>query len=267
VTASIFTLHRGTRPLLVSVPHAGTRIAEEVRPQLVERAGAVEDTDWFVDRLYDFVRELGASLIVPVHSRYVIDLNRPSADTPLYAGANNTGLVPTRFFTGEPLYRDGQEPGAAEIARRVRTYWQPYHDALAAELARLRSAHGHAVLWDGHSIRSEVPWLFSGRLPALNLGTANRTSCAPGLCAALAAVLAAQSRFSHVIDGRFKGGHITRHYGRPAGRVHAIQLEMCQRTYMDEAAPSRLDPARVAALEPVLRALLDTALRWSGSNA
>jgi N-formylglutamate deformylase len=257
---TVYTLHRGTTPLLVSVPHVGTRIADEVRPRLVERALAVEDTDWFLAEIYAFARDLGASLIVPVHSRYVVDLNRPSENTPMYPGANNTELVPTRFFTGDPLYRDGHAPDAAEIERRVAAYWRPYHDALAGELARLRAEHGRAVLWDGHSIKSELPWLFAGHLPDLNIGTAGGTSCSPALREAIARTLAAQTRFSHVIDGRFKGGHITRHYGRPAERLHAIQLEMCWSTYMDEAPPFRLDAARVKALQPLLRELLQAVL-------
>lgn len=262
MSATVFTLQRGSAPLLVSVPHAGTLIPEPLRPRFVERALAVDDTDWFVDSLYGFARELGASLIAPRYSRYVIDLNRPPQDAPLYPGANNTELVPTRSFSGQPLYRDGCLPDAAEIARRRDTYWRPYHDALAAELARLRAQHGYVVLWDGHSIKSELPWLFEGKLPDLNLGTAGGASCAPSLRAALARTLAQQSRFTHVVDGRFKGGYITRHYGRPSENVHAVQLEMCWSCYMDEQPPYALDPRRAAQLEPVLRALLRTALAW-----
>ncbi len=226
MTEATCTLHRGTSPLLVSLPHAGQSIPAELRPQLVERALGVEDTDWHLDRLYGFARDLGASLIVPHHSRYVIDLNRPPEDAPMYPGANNTELVPTRFFSGEPLYRAGMAPDAAEIARRRETYWAPYHAALQAELGRLRDLHGHAVLFDGHSIKSQLPWLFDGTLPDLNLGTAGGTSCAPALRDAAATVLAAQSRCTHVVDGRFKGGYITRHYGRPEQRVHALQLKI-----------------------------------------
>lgn len=258
-----FTLHRGRVPLLVSLPHVGTRIPELLRPRFVPRALGVDDTDWHLDVLYAFARdELGASLLVPRHSRYVVDLNRPPENTPMYAGVNNTELVPTRSFAGEPLYRDGEEPGAAAIAERRDAYWRPYHDALAGELARLHAAHGHVVLWDGHSIKSELPWLFPGRLPDLNLGTAAGASCAPALRAALMRVLDAQRSFSHVTDGRFKGGHITRHYGRPAEQVHAIQLEMCWSTYMAERAPYTVDPTRAAQLVPLLRTLLVACLDW-----
>jgi N-formylglutamate deformylase len=212
---AVFSLHRGSSPLLLSLPHAGREIAGEVRPQLVGRAAGVEDTDWHLDRLYDFARDLGASVLLPRYSRYVIDLNRPPEDAPMYPGANNTELVPTHFFSGEPLYRAGAVPDAAEIARRRDRYWQPYHDALREELQRIRSMHGHAVLFDGHSIKSRLPWLFEGRLADLNLGTANGTSCASALRSALVAVLAATPDHTLAVDGRFKGGYITRHYGRP----------------------------------------------------
>lgn len=260
--SDLVTLHRGTRPLLVSVPHAGTAIAPELHDAFVPRALAVEDTDWFVDRLYDFVRALGASLILAHTSRYVIDLNRPPDDTPMYAGANNTELCPTRFFTGEALYREGRAPDAGEIDRRCERYWQPYHRALAAELERLRGEHGHAVLWDAHSIKSHVPWLFEGRLPDLNLGTATGRSCAPSLRRALGDVLDGQQVFSHVTDGRFTGGYITRHYGRPAAGVHAVQLEMCLSCYMGESPPFVPDDRQAARLTPVLVALIEAALSW-----
>jgi N-formylglutamate deformylase len=262
MTVNLYNLHRGTTPLLVSVPHVGTEIADDVRAVLVERALGVEDTDWFLDQIYAFVKNLGASLIVPRCSRYVIDLNRPPENTPMYAGVNNTELCPTRFFTGEPLYRDGHLPDAAEIARRTAIYWRPYHDALASELVRLKALHGHAVLFDAHSIKSELPWLFEGRLTDLNLGTANGASCAPSLRRGLAAVLESQTVFTQVVDGRFKGGHITRFFGRPAQSVHAVQLEMCWSCYMREQAPWQLDAARTARLLPILQVLVRAMIEW-----
>ena len=262
----VFTLARGMAPLLVSLPHVGTAIPDEIVPALVPRALALEDTDWHLAEVYDFARELGASMLVPRLSRYAIDLNRPPENAPMYPGANNTELVPTRFFTGDPLYREGRVPDERDIERRKGAYWRPYHDALAAELARIVATHGHAILWDGHSIQAEVPWLFEGRLPDLNLGSAGGASCTPALRGALMAVLAMQSSFSHVTDGRFKGGYITRRYGRPREGVHAIQLEMGLATYMDEthaALPvAPVDPARLARLRPVLRALLQATLDW-----
>lgn len=254
-----YTLHRGDAPLLVSLPHDGTALPGGLVERLQPTACAVPDTDWFVSRLYAFARELGASILVPAHSRYVVDLNRPPDDVSLYPGQNTTGLCPARQFSGEPVYLPGQEPTPDEVADRVARYWKPYHDALAAELARLRAAHGRVLLWEGHSIRSEVPFLFEGRLPDLNLGTAAGTSCSPQAQARLEAVLAAQDQFSWVANGRFKGGHITRHYGRPAEGVDAMQLEVAQCTYMDEDAV-RYDAERAARLQAVIRDLLRAGL-------
>ena len=263
--APVYTLHRGRGPLLVSVPHAGTAIPDDERHRYVERAFGVEDTDWFLDRLWAFVVPMGASLLVPHHSRYLIDLNRPRENTPMYAGRNNTELCPTRFFTGEPLYREGAAPDAAEVGRRVDRWWQPYHDALRLELERLRAAHGHVVLFDAHSIKSELPWLFEGMLPHMNLGTVDGASCDAALRRELSAAFESWPAYSHVVDGRFKGGHITRTYGRPRDGVHAVQLEMCWRAYMDEQPPwvwdDRAD-SRAAAVHPLLRQLVEVMLQW-----
>jgi N-formylglutamate deformylase len=259
----IYTLQRGTAPLLVSLPHAGRTIAAEVAPRLAPRALAVEDSDWHLERLYAFVAEAGASLIVPRFSRYVIDLNRPPEDAPMYPGANNTELCPTRFFSGDALYREGQAPDAAEIERRRARYWRPYHDALREELQRLRDAHGHAVLFDGHSIKSELPWLFEGRLPDLNLGSAGGASCAGSLRDSLAALLEGQDDFTQVVDGRFKGGYITRHYGRPHEGIHAVQLEMAWRCYLaDESHPEAYDEREAERVRPLLRRLVQAMLAW-----
>jgi N-formylglutamate deformylase len=262
----IFSLHQGSAALLVSVPHCGTTIPQSMLDKMVPRAQALEDTDWHVAELYAFVRDLGASFIVPRHSRYLIDLNRPPDDAPMYSGVNSTGLCPERFFSGEPLYRPDRKPNQAEVAQRRERYWQPYHDALQRELIRLKSAHGYALLLDGHSIRSELPWLFKGRLPDLNLGTAEGATCAPSLRAAMSQVLQAQHAFTQVIDGRFKGGYIVRHYGRPLEGVHAAQLEMSWSCYMAETPPYRLDPQRSARLAPVLHSLVQTLLRWRPSD-
>jgi N-formylglutamate deformylase len=263
---SVHRLQQGRVPLLISLPHVGTEIPAELHDRFVPRALASEDSDWHLERLYAPLAErLGASLIVPRYSRYVIDLNRPPDDQPLYPGAaGGTGLVPTRFFTSEPLYRAGAEPDAMEVAARREACWRPYHQALEHELLRLRERHGRALLFDGHSIRSELPWLFEGELPALNLGTADGASCAPALTTRLGGVLAGQTRFSHVVNGRFKGGYITRHYGRPADGFHAVQLEMCQRCYMDEGA----DPAGAyqddlaAEAAPLIEQMLQEMLAW-----
>ncbi len=266
--SGVFDFVHGDAPLVVSLPHVGTSIPEDQRHRYLPRAFDVEDTDWHLQRLYGFVPgELGASLIAARASRYVIDLNRPPENTPMYPGANNTGLVPTRFFTGEPLYREGHEPDDAEVRRRIDAYWRPYHEALSGELQRLVARHGRVVLFDGHSIKSELPWLFEGRLPDLNLGCAAGTSCDPSLRDALAAVLADQHEFTHVVDGRFKGGHITRHYGRPRDGVHAVQLEMCWRCYMDERPPYAYDEVRAARVLPLVRRLLRTCVEWARRGA
>ena len=261
-SAPVCSLHRGSTALLVSLPHCGTEIPPELQARLVPRAQAVEDTDWHVAELYAFARELGASMLMPRFSRYVIDLNRPPDDARMYTGVNGTGLCPERFFSGDLLYRAGQAPDAAEMAQRLRMYWHPYHDALCDELTRLKNAHGYALLLDAHSIKSELPWLFAGQLPDLNLGTVDGTSCAPALRTALQHVFEAQRNFTHVADGRFKGGYIVRKYGRPQERVHAVQLEMCWSCYMPEAPPFRLDPARSMRLAPLLQSLVQGLLDW-----
>lgn len=262
MTHDIYTLHRGTRPLLISMPHVGTQIPPQQRARYTERALQVEDTDWFLDRLYAFAEPLGASLLVPVHSRYLIDLNRASDNRPMYPGQNNTELCPTRHFTGEPIYREGLAPEAGEVQRRVQTYWQPYHTALQQELARLKAAHGHAVLLDAHSIKSELPWLFEGQLPHMNIGTVDGRSCAATLRAAVQGVFEAQADYSHVMDSRFKGGHITREYGRPGEGVHTVQLEMCWRAYMDETPPYAWHEERAQAVRPLLQRLVKTLADW-----
>ncbi len=253
------TLIEGARPMLVSLPHVGLYVPPEIRQGLAPSALDLADTDWHVDRLYDGVFDLGVSILAATHSRYVIDLNRPPDDAPLYAGPT-TGLCPTTRFDGAPLYRTGCEPDAAERAARRTRYWQPYHDALAAELDRLLARHGYALLFDAHSIRSRVPRLFAGTLPDLNVGTDDGRSMAPALARAALDVCARAPGFSHVYNGRFKGGYITRHYGNPAAGVHALQLELAQRTYMDEDPPFAYRAERAARLRPLLFELLQTLL-------
>lgn len=258
--SDVFTLHRGSAPLLISLPHDGSQIPDELAARMTPSARHAPDTDWHVAQLYDFARELGASILVPRWSRYVIDLNRGEDDTSLYPGQNTTGLCPVVQFSGEPVYLPNQQPDAAEVSARIERYWRPYHEALRDELARLHSTHGRVTLWEGHSIKgSELPFLFEGRLPDLNLGTANGASCTTALQVRLEGVLAAQSTHDWVVDGRFKGGHITRHYGDPANGIDAVQLETSQRCYMDEAT-FEYDGGKAAALQPLLQALLHATL-------
>ncbi len=256
---ALFTLHCGSAPLLVSLPHNGTALPPAFAERFTPSARRVPDTDWHVDRLYGFARELGASILVPRYSRYLIDLNRPPEDVSLYPGQNTTGLCPIVQFSGEPVYRTGQAPDADEIAERIERYWRPYHAALMAEIERLRANHGRVVLWEGHSIRSVVPFLFEGRLPDFNLGTAGGASCAVAIEARLTSILDAQRDYSHAVNGRFKGGYITRHYGQPARGVSAVQLELAQCTYLDEATFA-YKPARAAPMQALIRRLLEAAL-------
>ena len=253
-------LHRGSAPLLVSLPHDGSAIPADLADRMTPEARRAPDTDWHVSRLYAFVRELGASMLVPRFSRYVVDLNRPPDDASLYPGQNTTGLCPLVRFCGAPVYLPGREPDASEMAGRVAMYWRPYHAQLAAELARLRAAHGRVLLWEGHSIRgSGLPFLFEGRLPDLNLGTAGGASCAAAVQGRIERALAAQDRYDAVVNGRFKGGYITRHYGDPEHGIDAVQLETSQRTYMDEDT-FEYDDAKAARVQAVIRALVEAAL-------
>lgn len=261
----VFQLQPGRVPLLVSMPHIGTHIPPDLQAGFVPQALQVEDTDWHLDQLYNFLGDIGASVLMPSTSRYVIDLNRPPDDAPMYPGASNTELCPTRFFNGTPLYRAGAEPDPVECERRRATYWQPYHDALAAELARLKATHGYALLWDAHSIRSQIPWLFEGRLPDLSLGTANGASADAAITDAVMQTCARHPHISSVANGRFKGGYITRHYGQPAQNVHAIQLEMCQSLYMQEVPPFAYDPIKAAQIQSVLKEMVCSTLGICGS--
>ncbi len=262
-----YTLIEGDAPLLISLPHDGIELPPELVPRLTEAALEVADTDWHVGKLYEPVaRQLGASVLRPRWSRYLIDLNRPADGVPLYPGRRETGLCPLHSFAEEPLYRPGQEPGAAEVAERVALYWQPYHDALAAELRRLRLRHARVLLWEGHSIRSICPMFFDGRLPDFNLGTAAGRSAAPELASTLMAVLAGHPDYGRVLDGRFQGGYITRQYGDPAQGVHAVQLELTQISYMDESPPFRWQAQRAAPAQRVIAELLRAALVWTSEQ-
>jgi N-formylglutamate deformylase len=258
---NLWELHAGDSPLMIDVPHAGTHVPPGVAARLTPVARSAPDTDWHVDRLYAFARAAGATLLTATHSRIVVDLNRDPSGIALYPGADNTELCPTRTFANEPIYR-GAGPDVAEIAERRARYFDPYHAVLANELERIRARHGHAVLLDGHSIRSEVPRFFAGRLPDLNLGTADGASCAADLRAVATEVLAGAAGCTHAIDGRFKGGYVPRHHGQPLRGVHALQLEMAQRIYMDEAPPWRWDARRAAPLGQVLARLVTALAAW-----
>lgn len=256
-------LKSGDSPLLISVPHAGTGVPPEVLERFSNRARQLPDTDWYVDRLYAWAPSAGAGMLVTPVSRFVIDMNRPPDDAPLYDFSGSglrIGLVPATTFSGDPVYQQGCEPGTQEKRQRVETYWNPYHQCLQAELTRIRDRFGHAVLLDAHSIRSEAPLLFRGRLPDLNLGSNDGGSAAPDLLAAVGSVLG-ESEFSLVVDGRFKGGYITRHYGVPDSGVHALQLEMAQSAYMKEDPP-HWSAALARPMQSVLKTLVQTLIDW-----
>lgn len=251
----LFTLTRGDAPLLISVPHAGLHIPEDIKARLSDVGRTLSDADWHVDRLYAPFVEMGATLIAATHHRTVIDLNRPRDGKSLYPGQATTGLCPTETFTGAPLYLEGEAPDAAEIEARALAYWEPYHAALTAELRRLRTMHHQIVLWDGHSINNHIPRLFEGTLPDFNFGTNDGLAARDGLAEELVERVRDHGRYSVVLNGRFKGGAITRTYGHPAEGVNAIQLEMSQSCYMDQATFA-WDEEKAAEVQEVLGRLL-----------
>jgi len=242
------------------MPHVGTHIPANLAARMTEAALELPDTDWHVDRLYDFLPEMKAGILQATHSRYVIDLNRPPGGEALYPGARNTELCPTSLFDDRPIYRDAQAPGAEEIAERRARYWQPYHDRLATEVAAIKARHGYAIVFDAHSIRSHVPRFFEGRLWDINLGTGEGRSASPAIAEAAVSAAAAAKGYTSVLNGRFKGGYITRHYGRPGERIEALQLELSQIVYMDEAPPFRFREDLAGAIRPALRRILEALL-------
>ena len=257
-----FRFRQGTRPLLISMPHVGTHVPPALAARFTAEAQQVPDTDWHLERLYGFADELGASVLVATHSRYVIDLNRPPDGASLYPGQSVTGLCPVDTFDNTPIYAAGDVPEDDEIAARRDAVWHPYHAKLAEELARIKAQHGIAALWDAHSIRSVLPRFFEGKLPDLNLGTARGESCDPAMAQALLGIAASATGYTGVLNGRFTGGYITRHHGQPAQNVHAIQLEMTQSSYMQEALPFDYLPEVAAGVQPHVRQMLEAVLAF-----
>jgi len=253
---NLYEIVPGDSPLVIDIPHAGTYVPPAIAARLTGAARTVPDTDWHVEKLYAFARRSGATLVIATHSRYVVDLNRDPDGVELYPGADNTEMCPTRTFAGEAIYGEGDAPNAAQIEARRAEYFDPYHAMLASELERVRTRRGYVILLDGHSIRSRVPRFFEGRLPDLNLGTADGASAAQGVEAVAASVLERAGAFTSVVNGRFKGGYVTRHYGRPREGIHALQLEIAQASYMDEAFPYPWDERRAAPLIALLQHLV-----------
>jgi N-formylglutamate deformylase len=259
---------RGAAPLVVCFPHTGTQIPASIEQRLRSAQLARKDTDWWVDELYAFSADLGATTIRTALSRTVIDVNRDPSGASLYPGQATTELCPLTTFDGEPLYLPSHEPTAEEIANRRARYFAPYHAAIASELARLREQHPRVVLYDAHSIRSRVPRLFEGELPNFNIGTNNGATCDAALTAAIERACE-HPAFTRVTNGRFRGGWTTRHYGQPERGVHAVQMELACRSYMDEESeswPSRFDAARAAPVRNVLANVLRACIHFALSR-
>ena len=257
----VFKFRQGSAPLLVSMPHMGTHIPSIIDAGMTDAARKLADTDWHLEELYDFLDELGASVLIATHSRYVIDLNRPPDNANLYPGQDTTGLCPSTPSIASPCIKPARNRRKRNLAR-VGQYWQPYHAALDSELQRLRAQHGVALLWDAHSIASVVPRFFEGRLPDFNLGTASGNSCADELSQALSAIAKSSSDDSTALNGRFKGGYITRQYGKPEHNIHAVQLELSQITYMEESYPFKFNDKAAQQVRPTISRLLGPC--WNG---
>ena len=260
-----FEYYAGDSPLLISIPHDGRAVPQTIAERMTERARELPDTDWHVVRLYQFAKALGASVIAANYSRYVVDLNRSHADEVLYDSRFVTGLCPDQTFDGEDIYLPGESVSACEKKDRIANYWRPYHDQIASSLIDIKDRFGYALLWDAHSISSNVPLLFDGELPQLNFGTNDGRSCASDMIEAIIAEAEAAESFSMVLDGRFKGGYITRQYGKPSTNVHSIQLELAQRCYMLERSCS-FDDGRASQLQIVLSKALQAFISSAASR-
>lgn len=265
-TTPPFKLSLGDAPLLITMQHVGTHIDPEIEARMQPRARLRADTDWHLERLYDFAARLGATVLAASHSRYVIDVNRPKDGSSLYPGKDTTSLCPVDEFDSAPIYLDGQAPSADEIGQRVAAYWEPFHGAVQAQLTRLRAQHANVVLWDAHSIRSVLPRFFEGRLPDLNFGTADGASCADALAQRLQDLVQGQADYSWVFNGRYKGGHTVRTYGQPDKGVHTVQLELAQASYMAEASPFDYQADKAERLRPLLERLLEGCLGFASDR-
>ncbi|OGV76983.1 MAG: N-formylglutamate deformylase [Methylotenera sp. RIFCSPLOWO2_02_FULL_45_14] len=259
----------GNSPILISMPHVGIKIPDEIASNLTPEAMQMPDVDWHLPLLYDMAKYHEASVISSEYLRYVIDLNRSPDNASLYPGQDTTGLCPVDTFDTQPIYREGNQPNEIEIQNRIKKYWYPYHEKINSELHRILSIHGIAILWDAHSIASHVPRFFAGQLPDLNFGTADSLSCDVSLQKALAETMHNSihaKRYSHIFNGRFKGGYITRHYGKPNMNIHAVQLEMSQCIYMQESHPYQYDSELAKGVKPLLDDLLETCLLWANRH-
>lgn len=260
---AVYSFTPGDAPVLVTLPHAGQLLPAGLANRMTAHGATLPDTDWYMETLYAFAQDLGIGVLRANYSRYVVDLNRGADDGILYPGRPSTGLVPHLTFSGLPIYQDDQIPGEQEVAERTSLFWEPYHARIEQELARLKDKWGWAILWDGHSIASKIPRLFEGVLPDLNFGTNMGASCASELAQALVAQAGTLPHYTHVLDGRFKGGYTTRHYGRPDQHIHAVQLELAQTTYLEnENDPWPLNTSKTEILKQALAQFLKCALAF-----
>lgn len=256
---------QGTGPIILGMPHVGMDIPDVLANRLNDGGRAIADTDWWIDQLYDGLIE-NATVVKATYSRYVIDVNRDPSGASLYPGQNTTGVCPTTTFDGDAIYRQGQEPDGDEIAERTRAFHMPYHDALAEQIDRVKTKHGAALLYDCHSIRSHITYLFEGQLPVFNIGTNDGQTCAPHVEQAVVSVCSEAGNFDYALNGRFKGGWTTRHYGQPENHVHTIQMEMGQRAYMEETPPWAYREDRASAVRPYLQDILTRLTRLALSG-
>ncbi len=233
---SVFEVKQGTSPVILGFPHTGTDVPADIWERLDDNGRLLADTDWHIHHLYDGLLKNQTSVRATFH-RYVLDANRDPSGTSLYPGQNTTGLIPETDFDGKAIWKTGAEPTEADIATRLREYHAPYHAALAAEIERVKAIHGVVVLYDCHSIRSHIPFLFDGKLPDFNIGTDMGKTCDPAIEQATVAIASAATGYDSILNGRFKGGWTTRHYGKPETGVHAIQMELAQSTHLSTEAP------------------------------
>jgi N-formylglutamate deformylase len=253
---------KGNTPLLVSMPHVGVYIPDYIKDKMTSSGLEISDTDWHLEALYDFLTGFGVNILIATHSRYVIDLNRDLKDMALYPGEDVTGLVSTTTFEKMPIYKDGYDLSDIELDER-KNYWRPYHIRLRDELDRLKGEFGKAILWDAHSIKSEVPRFFKGKLPDFNFGTNSGNSETVGLADQMVSIVKEFGTYNVVSNGRFKGGYITRHYGAPHNDIHSIQLELSQKTYMEETVPFKFNDTKAKKVRPLLKKLITALLKAS----
>lgn len=252
----VFELHEGTSPIILGLPHTGTEVPQDIRERLNDNGRLLADTDWHIHDLYAGLLDDVTTVRATFH-RYVIDANRDPAGGSLYPGQNTTGLVPDTDFDGKPIWHEGAQPTRGDIADRLERFHAPYHAALAAQIARVKAIHGIAILYDCHSIRSHIPFLFQDTLPDFNIGTDMGTTCDPAIESIAVDVTAKAEGYTFVLNGRFKGGWTTRHYGKPETGVHAIQMELAQSTHLTtEAPPFTYDKRNAERLRAHLKTIL-----------